>query len=172
MDCARSALRLGSDEVSIVYRRTRNEMPARDEEIEHALQEGVVFRELTNPLQVLGDESGWVSGLECIKMELGEPDDSGRRRPVPIEGSEHILKVDQFIVAIGQGPNPVLTRNWPELELDRRGNIPTDERQMTNIPRVFAGGDIVTGAATVIEAMGAGKLAASAIDEYLSKKHD
>lgn len=170
MDSARSALRLGADNVYIVYRRTRKEMPARDEEIEHALEEGVVFKELTNPMRVLGDDQGWINGLECVLMELGEPDDSGRRRPVPIKGSEHVIKVDEFIVAIGQGPNPILTRDWSELELDKRGNIPVDETQMTNIPGVFAGGDIVTGAATVIEAMGAGKKAARSIDEYLKGK--
>jgi len=167
MDSARSALRLGADEVTIVYRRTRKEMPARDEEIEHALEEGIVFNELTNPIRVIGSDDGWITALECIKMELGEPDDSGRRRPVPIEGSEHIIEVDQFIVAIGQGPNPLLTRNWPDLALDRRGNIIADEDLATNVPGVFAGGDIVTGAATVIEAMGAGKGAAQSIDRYL-----
>jgi len=167
MDSARSALRLGAENVWIVYRRTRKEMPARDEEIEHALEEGVVFKELTNPVAVLGDEDGWVKGLECIAMELGEPDDSGRRRPEPVEGSNHVIDVDQFIVAIGNGPNPMLTRNWPDLTLNRRGNIDVDENQMTNIPGVFAGGDIVTGAATVIEAMGAGKRAARAINAYL-----
>ncbi len=170
MDCARSALRLGADNVYIVYRRTRKEMPARAEEVQHALEEGVILRELTNPVRVLGDENGWVNGIECILMKLGEPDDSGRRRPIPIEGSEHPMEVDQFIVAIGQGPNPVLTRNWPELSLNKRGNIVVDENGMTNIPGVFAGGDIVTGAATVIEAMGAGKLGAVAIDNYLKKK--
>ena len=128
-----------------------------------------MFKELTNPVAVLGDEEGWVKGLECITMKLGEPDDSGRRRPVPVEGSSHVIDVDQFIVAIGNGPNPMLTRNWPDLTLSRRGNIDVDENQMTNIPGVFAGGDIVTGAATVIEAMGAGKRAAKAIDSYLEK---
>ena len=170
MDSARSALRLGADNVWIVYRRTRKEMPARDEEIEHALEEGVVFKELTNPAAVLGDDDGWVRGLECIVMELGEPDDSGRRRPVPVEGSNHVIDVDQFIVAVGNGPNPMLTKKWPDLKLDRRGNIDVDENQMTNVPGVFAGGDIVTGAATVIEAMGAGKRAAVAINEYLTNK--
>jgi len=170
MDCARSALRLGADTVYVVYRRSRQEMPARAEEVEHAIEEGVVFKMLTNPVAVLGSGDGWVTGLECVRMELGEPDESGRRRPIPIDGSNHVLEVDQFIVAIGQGPNPVLTRNWPELELDRRGNIVADENLMTSIPGVFAGGDIVTGAATVIEAMGAGKIAARAIDAYLKGK--
>ena len=170
MDSARSALRLGAENVWIVYRRSRKEMPARAEEIEHAIEEGVILKELVNPVAVIGDDDGWVKGLDCIRMELGEPDDSGRRRPLPVEGSNHVLEVDQFIVAIGQGPNPVLTRNWSELELDRRGNIPVDECQMTNVKGVFAGGDIVTGAATVIEAMGAGKRAAAAIDAYLKGK--
>ncbi len=170
MDCARSALRLQSESVTIVYRRTRKEMPARAEEIEHALEEGVVFRELTNPVRVLGDDEGWVRGIECIRTELGEPDDSGRQRPVPVEGSEHEIEVDQFVVAIGSGPNPVLTRNWPELRLGRRGNIVVDGDNATNVGGVFAGGDIVTGTATVIEAMGAGKRAAKAIDEYLKSK--
>jgi glutamate synthase (NADPH/NADH) small chain len=169
MDSARSALRLGAENVYIVYRRTRKEMPARDEEIEHALEEGVAFRELTNPVRVIGDEKGWVKGLECLSMKLGEPDASGRRRPLPIEGSEHVLDVDQFVVAIGNGPNPMLTKNWDELTLNKRGNIPVDESMMTNIPGVFAGGDIVTGAATVIEAMGAGKKAAAAIDAYVKR---
>jgi len=167
MDSARSALRLGAEEVMIIYRRTRKEMPARAEEIEHAVQEGVILRELTNPVRVLGDEKGRVRGVECQRQELGAPDESGRRRPVPVAGSEHVIEVDQFVVAIGNGPNPVLTRNWPELALDKRGNIPVDENMMTNVRGVFAGGDIVTGAATVIEAMGAGKRAARAIDEYL-----
>jgi glutamate synthase (NADPH/NADH) small chain len=169
MDAARSALRLGADTVYIVYRRTRKEMPARDEEIAHALEEGIVLKELTNPTRILGDDEGWVTGMECLVMELGAPDDSGRRRPVPVEGSEHILDVDQVIVAIGQGPNPILTRNWDELETNKWGNIPVDEGMMTNVPGVFAGGDIVTGAATVIEAMGAGKDAARAIHEYVMK---
>ena len=118
---------------------------------------------------MLGDDDGWVRGLECIVMELGEPDDSGRRRPVPVEGSNHVIEVDQFIVAIGNGPNPMLTRNWSELELNRRGNIDVDDNQMTNVGGVFAGGDIVTGAATVIEAMGAGKRAARSILAYLDE---
>lgn len=169
MDAARSALRLGAENVYIIYRRTRKEMPAREEEVAHALEEGVLLRELTNPVEVIGDEKGWVTGLRCILMELGEPDASGRRRPVPVEGSEHVIPVDEFIVAIGQGPNPMLTRNWPELVLDKRGNIVADQSTMrTNIPGVYAGGDIVTGAATVIEAMGAGKVAAGHIDAYLA----
>ncbi len=169
MDAARSMLRLGADSVTLVYRRTKNELPARVEEVHHALEEGVKLLELTAPIEVLGDDKGWVSGLKCLKMELGEPDASGRRRPVEIKGSEHVIPCDQLIVAIGNGPNPVLTKTFPELELDRRGNIPVGETMMTNVPGVFAGGDIVTGAATVIEAMGAGKAAAAAIDAYLRK---
>jgi glutamate synthase (NADPH/NADH) small chain len=169
MDAARCALRLGAEAVHLVYRRSRQEMPAREEEIEHALEEGVNLKELTNPVAVLGDEEGWVRGLECVVMELGEADDSGRRRPHPVEGSEHVLEVDQFVVAIGQRPNPVLTRDWDAIGQDAKGRIQVDEDQMTNIPGVFAGGDIVTGAATVIEAMGAGKNAAEAIDRYLAR---
>ena len=167
MDAARSMLRLGAESVTLVYRRTKNELPARQEEVHHALEEGVKLLELTAPVEVIGDDKGWVNGLKCLKMELGEPDASGRRRPVEVKGSEHVVPCDQLIVAIGNGPNPILTKSFPELTLDKRGNIPVDERMMTNIPGVFAGGDIVTGAATVIEAMGAGKKAAAAIDEYL-----
>ncbi len=170
MDAARSALRLGADNVYIIYRRTRKEMPAREEEAEHALEEGVIFKELTNPVEVVGDDKGWVTGLKCQLMKLGEPDASGRRSPIEIPGSEHVIEIDQFIVAIGQGPNPILTQNWPELELNKRGNIPVNEKMMTNVEGVFAGGDIVTGAATVIQAMGAGKDAAMAINEYLKSK--
>ncbi|MHC4884231.1 MAG: NADPH-dependent glutamate synthase [Planctomycetota bacterium] len=168
MDAARCALRLGAENVYIIYRRTREEMPARAEEVKHALEEGVQFKELNNPTRILSDGEGLVTGLECLCMELGEPDDSGRRRPVAVAGSEHVIPVDQVIIAIGQGPNPILTKSWPELELDKRGNIPINEVTMTNVPGVFAGGDVVTGAATVIEAMGAGKKAAKAIDTYLS----
>ncbi len=167
MDAARCALRLGAEKVLLVYRRTRKEMPARHEEAEHALEEGVEFRELTAPVRLVGDEKGWLRGMECVRMELGEPDASGRRRPVPQKGSEHVLEVDQAVVAIGNLPNPMLTRNWPELRLDARGNIPVDGNRMTNLPGVFAGGDIVTGAATVIEAMGAGKQAARGIHAWL-----
>jgi glutamate synthase (NADPH/NADH) small chain len=170
MDSARSALRLGAEAVLLIYRRTRKEMPARAEEVEHAHEEGVEFHELTNPTRVVGDDKGWVTGLECLKMELGEPDASGRRRPVPVQGSEHVVPVDQVVMAIGNLPNPLLTKTWKELQLDRRGNIPVDDNRMTNLNGVFAGGDIVTGAATVIEAMGAGKRAAQAIDAYLKTK--
>lgn len=168
MDAARVAVRLGAETVYCVYRRAREQMPARDEEIENALDEGIVFKLLTNPLRILGDEKGWVKGIECIRMELGEPDASGRRRPVPIEGSEHVIDVDVVIMAIGQGPNPLVTSTTPGLELTKWGNIVADpETGKTSKKGVFAGGDIVTGAATVILAMGAGKKAAAAIDQYL-----
>ncbi|MBD3348586.1 MAG: NADPH-dependent glutamate synthase [Candidatus Eisenbacteria bacterium] len=168
MDSARCAKRLGAENVYIVYRRSRKEMPARDEEIENAVEEGIELLNLRNPTRVIGDEHGWVQKLELIKMELGEPDDSGRRRPLPIEGSEYTIDVDVVIPAIGQGPNPLLTGSTPGLELNKWGNIVADEETgKTSMPGVFAGGDIVTGAATVILAMGAGKKAARAIDEYL-----
>ena len=168
MDAARSSLRLGADEVSIVYRRSRVEMPAREEEIENAEEEGVIFRNLCSPVEILGDEKGWVRALRLIRMELGEPDSSGRRRPVPIEGSEFELEMDTVVIAIGQGPNPLLIKRVPGLELNRWGNIVADEETgKTSLEGVFAGGDIVTGAATVILAMGAGKKAARGIDEYL-----
>ncbi len=170
MDSARSMLRLGAESVTIIYRRTKNELPARAEEVHHALEEGVQLKELVAPVRLIGNENDWLTGIEVQQMELGEPDASGRRRPVPIKGSEHVIPCDQLIVAIGNGPNPILTRSFPGLQLDKRGNIPVDENNMTNVPGVFAGGDIVTGAATVIEAMGAGKRAAAAIDKYLSAK--
>ncbi|MGA1871539.1 MAG: bifunctional dihydroorotate dehydrogenase B NAD binding subunit/NADPH-dependent glutamate synthase [bacterium] len=170
MDSARVSKRLGGKNVYLVYRRSRTEMPAREEEIVNAEAEGIDFRLLTNPIRVIGDENGWVKGIECIKMRLGEPDESGRRRPVPITGSEHIIDVDVFIVAIGQGPNPLLTSRTPGIALTKKGNIIADEETgATSRPGVFAGGDIVTGAATVILAMGAGKKAAKAIDQYLQK---
>lgn len=169
MDSSRTALRLGAEKSYIVYRRSRVEMPARDEEIHHAEQEGVELVLLANPLSIVGNDSGWVSGVECIRMELGEPDESGRRRPVPIEGSEFILEVDMVVVAIGNGPNPLVPNTTPGLELTRWGNIQADEESgQTSRKGVFAGGDIVTGAATVIMAMGAGKKAAVAMHEYLT----
>ncbi|MDR3211580.1 MAG: NADPH-dependent glutamate synthase [Planctomycetota bacterium] len=167
MDSARSMLRLGAESVTLVYRRTRKELPARAEEVHHALEEGVRLMELVAPVRLIGDSSDWLTGIECLRMELGEPDASGRRRPVTVKGSEHVVECDQLIVAIGNGPNPVLTRTFPDLTLDKRGNIPVDENMMTNVKGVFAGGDIVTGAATVIEAMGAGKRAAAAIDHFI-----
>ena len=168
MDAARTALRLGA-EVHVVYRRSEAELPARAEEVHHAKEEGIIFDLLTNPTEILADENGWVKGIKCVKMELGEPDASGRRSPVEIKGSEYVLDVDMVVMAIGQGPNPLLKQTTPELETNKRGNIVANEEGATSIPGVFAGGDIVTGAATVISAMGAGKKAALAIDEYLSK---
>jgi len=168
MDAARSALRLGAESVYLVYRRAREQMPARAEEIENAFEEGVEPHLLTNPIRILGNEKGWVKGIECIKMELGEPDASGRRKPVPVAGSEHVIDVDMVIMAIGQGPNPLLTSTTPDLALTKWGNIVADaETCKTSKKGVFAGGDIVTGGATVILAMGAGKKAAKAIDAYL-----
>ena len=169
MDAARTAKRLGAEQVYIVYRRSEEEMPARKEEIGHAKEEGIELRLLNNPVAILGDEKGWVNGLKCVKMELGEADASGRRSPVAIAGSEYVLDVDMVVMAIGQGPNPLIKQTTPDLEVNKRGNIVADEAGATSIPGVFAGGDIVTGAATVISAMGAGKKAAAAIDEYLSK---
>ena len=170
MDAARTAKRLGAEHVYIVYRRGEDEMPARKEEIHHAKEEGIELRLLNNPVRILGDEKGWVNGLECVKMELGEPDASGRRSPVEVKGSEYVLDVDMVVMAIGQGPNPLIKQTTPELEVNKRGNIVANEVGATSIPGVFAGGDIVTGAATVISAMGAGKRAAAAIDEYLQGK--
>ncbi len=170
MDSARVSKRLGAD-VYLVYRRSREEMPARAEEAHHAQEEGIDFRLLTNPVKIIGDENGWVKGIECVKMELGEPDASGRKRPVEIKGSNYVIDVDVVIIAIGQGPNPILTSTTPGLQLRKSGNIDADpETGKTNREGVFAGGDIVTGAATVILAMGAGKKAAKAIDEYLQTK--
>ena len=168
MDSARTALRLGGEDVYVVYRRSRTEMPARIDEVHHGEEEGVKFKFLMNPVRIIGDDKGWVKGLECIKMELGEPDESGRRRPIPIEGSETILDVECVIVAIGNGPNPLIPTTTPGLRTNRRGNIVADEETgVTSMKGVFAGGDIVTGAATVILAMGAGKKAAVAIDNYV-----
>ncbi len=170
MDAARTALRLGAEEVYIVYRRSRAELPARLEEIEHAEEEGVKFLFLTNPTRYIGNEEGWLTGLECIKMELGEPDASGRRKPVAIPGSEFVLPVDVTIVAIGQGPNPLITKTTPDLETNKRGNIVADDFGKTSKEGVYAGGDVVTGAATVIKAMGAGRVAAQSIHDYLMAK--
>ena len=168
MDAARASLRLGAENVYLVYRRAREQMPARAEEVENAFEEGVLPRLLTNPIRILGNDKAWVKGIECIKMELGEPDASGRQKPIPIEGSEHVIDVDMVIMAIGQGPNPLLTSTTPDLALTKWGNIVADpETCKTNKKGVFAGGDIVTGGATVILAMGAGKKASKAIDDYL-----
>ena len=158
MDSARTALRLGAENVYAVYRRSRDEMPARIDEIHHGEEEGLQFKFLTNPIKILGDEKGWVSGLECVKMELGEPDESGEDAPIPVKGSEFVLNVECVIMAIGNGPNPLIPSTTPDLQVNKRGNIVADlETCKTNKEGVFAGGDIVTGAATVILAMGAGK---------------
>lgn len=165
MDSARTAMRMGADEVSIVYRRSRKEMPARLEEIHHAEEEGIKMLLLTNPIQVLGEKK--VEGIRCIKMELGEPDDRGRARPIEIPGSEFDIECDQLIMAIGTSPNPLLPQTTPDLEITKRGIIVTDENGLTSIPNVYAGGDAATGAATVILAMSAGRKAAKAIKESL-----
>ena len=167
MDAVRTAKRLGAESATIVYRRTLAEMPARVEEVHHAQQEGVNFDLLVAPLEVLGTDKKWVSGLKCVRMQLGEPDASGRRSPVAIPGSEFVIECDVVVVAIGTRANPLLTATCPELKLNRRGNIETDANGMTSMPGVFAGGDIVRGAATVILAMGDGKRAARAIDQFL-----
>jgi glutamate synthase (NADPH/NADH) small chain len=168
-DCARVALRLGKD-TQLIYRRTEREMPARREEIGNAKAEGVEFRLLTQPVKILGDKNGFVNGLECIRMELGQPDSSGRRRPVPVKDSNFVLDVDTVIVAIGQKPNPLIGKVTPGLKINPNGTIWVDERLMTSIPGVFAGGDIITGADTVISAMGAGKKASIEIDKYVNSK--
>ncbi len=169
MDAVRTAKRLGAKEAMIVYRRTHDELPARAEEVHHAEQEGVRFEFLTAPLEVLGNDKRWVTGMKCQKMQLGEPDSSGRRRPEPIPGSEFVLDCDVVVVAIGTKANPLLTATCPDLKLNKWGNIVADENGATSLPGMFAGGDIVRGAATVILAMGDGKKAAQAMDEYLKK---
>ncbi len=169
MDAARCALRLGAGEVYIVYRRSRVEMPARSEEIENAEEEGVIFKLLTNPVRLLGNDQGWVTAMECVEMELGEPDESGRRRPVTKKGSEFIMEVDTVVVALGTTPNPLVPTTTKGLETTKRGTVVADEETgKTTKPGVWAGGDVVTGAATVISAMGAAKTAAASIDAYLS----
>jgi len=171
MDAVRTARRLGAELAAIVYRRSKSEMPARHEEVEHAEEEGIEFFLLTNPTRILADEKNWVKGLECIKMELGEPDASGRRSPVPMQGSEFVLDVDTVIMAIGTSPNPLVPRSTPGLDVSRRGTVVADTQTgKTTKDGVYAGGDAVTGAATVIEAMGAGKRSAAAIDEYVRAK--
>lgn len=169
MDCARTALRLGAEKSYILYRRTEAEMPARAEEIEHAKQEGIIFKLLTAPIRFLGNEKGILKQVEFLKMQLGDPDESGRRRPIPIPGSEEKLSIDTALVAIGQSPNPLIPQTMKELKIGKHGNIITDDDGRTSIPGIFAGGDIASGAATVILAMGAGKRAARAINEYLKK---
>lgn len=168
MDAARTAKRLGA-EVWIVYRRSEEELPARAEEVHHAKEEGINFELLTNPIEIVGDEKGWVKGIKCVRMELGEPDKSGRRRPEPIEGSEFEFEVDTVIMSLGTSPNPLIPSTTKGLEVDKRRCIVADESGRTSREGVFAGGDAVTGAATVILAMGAGKEAAAAIDEYINK---
>ncbi len=169
MDSARTALRLGAEESIIIYRRSRKEMPAREEEIHHAEEEGVKFNFLTNPVAYHADENKWVQEVECIRMELGEPDSSGRRRPIPVEGSNFKTPIDTVVVAIGNSPNPLVPSTTPDLETSKWGNIVADdETGKTSMEKVWAGGDIVTGAATVILAMGAGRLAADSINEYLT----
>jgi glutamate synthase (NADPH/NADH) small chain len=169
MDSARTAMRLGAEKVRIVYRRSREEMPARKAEIHHAEEEGIEFHLLTNPTRYIGDDRGRLTGMECLKMELGEPDASGRRRPVPIKGSEFEIETDLVIVAVGSGANPLLTRSTPALKLNKWGYIETDaDTGKTAMRGVWAGGDIVTGAATVILAMGAGRAAANSIHKFLT----
>ena len=171
MDCARNALRTGANEVTIIYRRSRKELPARHEEVIHAEDEGVKFKLLTSPIKYIGNDVNWVKSMECIRMKLGEPDDSGRRRPIPIENSNFIIDVDLVIVAVGTGPNPIIFETTPDLELNKWGYIKVNPETMeTSIRNVYAGGDIVTGSATVIQAMGAGRKAANAIHEKLSKE--
>jgi glutamate synthase (NADPH/NADH) small chain len=168
MDAARSSLRLGAREVHIVYRRSRDEVPARAEEVEHAQEEGIIFDFLTNPIAVLGNEQGGVAGLRCIRMSLGEPDASGRRSPVPMEGSEFDMPMDTVVMALGTRPNPLVFAEALGLQRSRQGTVVADtETGRTTQERVWAGGDIVTGAATVISAMGAGRVAANDIDRYL-----
>ncbi|MDH5419122.1 MAG: FAD-dependent oxidoreductase, partial [Candidatus Bathyarchaeota archaeon] len=171
MDSARCSLRLGAEEVWIVYRRSREEMPARIEEVENAEEEGIKFKFLTVPVRFLGDESGWVTGMECIAMKLGEPDESGRRRPIPIKGSEFVMDMDTVVIAIGQTPNPIIQRTTKGLKTTRHGTIVVKEKTgKTSKKGVYAGGDVVSGAATVISAMGAGKKAARSIHRYLMRK--
>ena len=171
LDSVRVALRLGAKSAKIIYRRSEEEMPGRLEEIAHAREEGVEFHLLNNPVELLGDEQGRLQAMRLIRMELGQPDDSGRRRPVPIEGSEYEVPIDLVIVAIGNGSNPIIQKTTADLDFKKRGTIVVDDETMaTSKPGVFAGGDIVTGGATVILAMGAGRKAARSIDEYLKSK--
>lgn len=170
MDSVRNAKRLGAELAAIIYRRSRHEMPAREEEVKHAEEEGIEFHFLTTPTRYIGDDKGYVKAMECLRMELGEPDSSGRRRPIPIQGSEFITEVDMVVVAIGQSPNPLMAQTTPELRVGKWGNLEVDWNTMaTTMPGVYAGGDIVRGGATVILAMGDGRLAASEIDKYLRK---
>ena len=173
MDSARCALRLGAEEVYIIYRRGKEELPARHEEVENAEEEGVIFRLLNNPVSFKGNDRRRVTGVECVRMKLGEPDKSGRRSPIEINGSEYVIPVDNVVIAIGQSPNPLIQQTTKGLEVTRYGTIIADEETMhTNLDGIYAGGDVVSGAATVISAMGAGKKAAAAMIEYLKKKHE
>jgi len=169
MDSARTAVRLGADEVHLVYRRSRNELPARLEEVENAEEEGVIFDLLTLPVRLIGDANGWIKEIECLEMELGEPDESGRRRPVPVKGSNFLMPADAVVIAIGNSPNPLVSMTTPGLEINKKGGIVTNpETALTSKPKVWAGGDVVRGAATVISAMGDGRIAAAAIHKYLT----
>jgi glutamate synthase (NADPH/NADH) small chain len=169
MDSARTAIRTGATEVTIVYRRSRQELPARHEEVRHAEEEGIKFMLLTNPVKYIGNDQMMVKGMECIRMQLGEPDSSGRRRPIPIENSNFIINCDLVVVAVGTGPNPVIFQNFPELKRNKWGYIEVNPKtNETSVENVYAGGDIVTGSATVIEAMGAGRIAANAIHQKLT----
>jgi len=170
MDSARTALRLGAEKVYLIYRRSEKEMPARIEEVHHAKEEGIEFHILRNPKRIIGDDNSHVKAVECLKYELGEPDDSGRRRPVPIEGSEYRIELDTVIIAIGNGANPLIRQTTPELEFNKWGNIVVDDNCKTSMEGIYAGGDIVLGAATVILAMGQGRTAAAAINNYLAQK--
>ena len=167
MDSARCALRLGAERVYIIYRRSRDEMPARAEEVKNAEEEGIEFRLLTTPARILGNGSNWVSGIECQRMELGEPDETGRRRPVPLKGSEFVLEVETVVEAIGQKPNPIIQSTTPGLQTSKRGTVVIDETQKTSRRGIFAGGDLSRGGATVILAMRDGKNAAAAIHKFL-----
>lgn len=171
MDAARSAMRLGAEHVYIIYRRSEAELPARREEVHHAKEEGIEFMLLNNPVKINGDENGSVKSIECIKMELGEPDASGRRRPIPIEGSNFEIPVDTVIMSLGTSPNPLIRITTEGLEANKHGCLIADDKMATTREGVYAGGDAVTGAATVILAMGAGKTAAASIDEYIQSKN-
>jgi glutamate synthase (NADPH/NADH) small chain len=170
MDSARTAVRLGAEKVYLVYRRSEKEMPARIEEVHHAKEEGVEFHILQSPKRIIGDENSRVTAIECLKYQLGEPDDSGRRRPVPIDGSEFKIDLDTVIIAIGNKANPLIRQTTPGLQFNKWGNIIVDENCKTSLEGVYAGGDIVLGAATVILAMGQGRIAANAMNKYLAEK--
>lgn len=171
MDAVRTCLRLGAEKAYLIYRRSRQEMPARVEEVQHAEEEGVEFVMLTNPTRIIGDRNNWVCGIECQRMELGEPDESGRRRPIPVKGSEYIIEIETLIEAIGQQPNPIIQATTPGLETTKRGTVVVNDIQQTSRPGIFAGGDLARGGATVILAMRDGKVAANAIHNYISEKY-